>query len=476
MRWTYIVSLLARSISITALILSIPLLILASVPQELPKGEVIKAVVCKENSKQSYSLYIPTLYSPDKRWPVLYCFDPGARGITPVERFKEAGEKYGWIIAGSNNSRNGPLDQTVMAAAAMAKDVQSRFAINMSRVYAAGFSGGARAASSLAFLCKGCIVGVIACGAGLPADTNPSANMPFVLFATIGIDDFNYPELKSLDQELDKYSVTHRVQVYEGGHEWATTELCLEAVEWMEVQGMRIGSCDKDEKIIESLWQKSLNRAMQLEQSNNILDAYSTYKAMLADFKQLREIAELEKKTATLKESKELKKALKEEQQQFNKQQEKIQQLITLKERLSDQLERPMAMSELKSEVGKLRKASTTNIDTGDRRIARRTLRLFLIGLFESALFRYQAEKKFAEAALNLEIAAEIVPENPQIYYELAAAYALNGEKKRAIETLKRAVEKGFKDLAAINNNQAFELLRKEKAYQQIIESLAPLP
>ena len=52
-------------------------------------------------------LYLPPGYSESKRWPIVYAFDPGARGNVPVERYQAAAAKYGYIVAGSNNSRNG---------------------------------------------------------------------------------------------------------------------------------------------------------------------------------------------------------------------------------------------------------------------------------------------------------------------------------------------------------------------------------
>ena len=76
--------------------------------EQEPQGQIIEKVVCANNAAQSYALYLPSSYSPTGKWPILYAFDPGARGKIPLERFKEAAEKYGWIVVGSNNSRNGP--------------------------------------------------------------------------------------------------------------------------------------------------------------------------------------------------------------------------------------------------------------------------------------------------------------------------------------------------------------------------------
>jgi poly(3-hydroxybutyrate) depolymerase len=122
----------------------------AASARELARGVVIEKVECLDDAGQSYALYLPTSYSTGKKFPVLYAFDPSARGRVPVERFKAAAEKYGWIVAGSNNSRNGPLKPSLAAASAMVEDTRRRFSIDETRVYAAGFSGGARLAVTLA--------------------------------------------------------------------------------------------------------------------------------------------------------------------------------------------------------------------------------------------------------------------------------------------------------------------------------------
>jgi len=76
----------------------------------LPQGQVVAKVPCRADPAQSYALYLPSNYGPEKPWPILYAFDPGARGNVPVEEFKGAAEEYGYIVVGSNNSRNAALE------------------------------------------------------------------------------------------------------------------------------------------------------------------------------------------------------------------------------------------------------------------------------------------------------------------------------------------------------------------------------
>src|SRR4029077_2132851 len=98
-------------------------------PREFSVGTVLPKVVTIAKPDQSYALYLPTSYSTRKRFPIIYAFDPGARGKTPVELMKDAAERYGYIVVGSNNSRNGSWKIEAEAAQAILKDTENRFPI-----------------------------------------------------------------------------------------------------------------------------------------------------------------------------------------------------------------------------------------------------------------------------------------------------------------------------------------------------------
>ncbi len=102
---------------------------------------------CAAKPDQSYALYLPSHYVPNKKWPIVYAFDPDARGEIPVKLMQDAAEHFGYIVVGSNNSRNGSWKMETEAAQAMWNDTHARFAIDDRRIYFAGFSGGARVAA-----------------------------------------------------------------------------------------------------------------------------------------------------------------------------------------------------------------------------------------------------------------------------------------------------------------------------------------
>ena len=48
------------------------------------RGKIIDTVRCKLNPKFSYALYLPDNYSDTVKWPIIYIFDPAARGRVRV--------------------------------------------------------------------------------------------------------------------------------------------------------------------------------------------------------------------------------------------------------------------------------------------------------------------------------------------------------------------------------------------------------
>src|SRR5690242_17427451 len=91
----------------------------ATAAQELQRGVILDDVKCLADPTQSYSLYLPSNYSPDRKWSVMIGFHPGGRGRAIVDKYRAAAEQYGYVIAGSNNSRNGPWSVSMAAIKAM---------------------------------------------------------------------------------------------------------------------------------------------------------------------------------------------------------------------------------------------------------------------------------------------------------------------------------------------------------------------
>ena len=220
--------------------------------QEFTPGQIIDQVVTRADAKQSYAVYLPTNFNRGRDWPVIFVFDPGARGRNAVERLRPAAEKFGYVVAGSNNSRNGPIEPQYSAMVAMIGDLSQRVPLDPQRVYTAGMSGGSRVALRTALI-SGKIRGVLAFSAGLPGGMVLPAKVPFAWFGTAGKTDMNYAEMKRLEADLEGKGATHRLTIFDGGHTWPPAEVVMAGVEWLELEAMRGGVQAKDEAVIQPL-------------------------------------------------------------------------------------------------------------------------------------------------------------------------------------------------------------------------------
>src|SRR6202000_2250489 len=116
----------------------------------IPPGKVIASVTCKSDPTQSYAVYIPARGNKGAL-PVVYFFDPHGDGALPLNKYRSLAESYGFILVGSNNSKNGnDWNTTENSWRHVADDTKNRLKIDGSRVYTCGFSGGAKVASYIA--------------------------------------------------------------------------------------------------------------------------------------------------------------------------------------------------------------------------------------------------------------------------------------------------------------------------------------
>ena len=437
--------------------------------EKFPTGVVIESVPTKADPKQSYALYLPSGYTPEKKWPILYAFDPGGRGDVPVKLFKDAAEAFGYIVVGSNNSRNGLQVGAIVQA--FGDDTHARLSIDQRRIFTTGFSGGSRVALATALAYQPGIAGVIACSAGFAGNPSPVAPLPFVVFATAGTNDFNFPEMQQLKRKLDGMGATNRLEVFEGDHEWPPPSVAMRAIAWLELQAMKSARRDKDDAFIDRALRIGTEKAQALETAGELYEASLEYSALAADFKGMREVKDLEANAARLAATKEAKAAIKNERNEEERQRETEVKLQTLLSQLQTSPPNADAFAELRSIVSDLNSKSDDAKNSSQRRVARRVLQAVFAQAYEGANNAY-LRKDYSNAAAQLEIAVLFRPKSGRLFYDLAVAYIRSGNKGKAISSLARAVENGFADVARIEQNEAFDAIRNDSSFKKVLSAI----
>lgn len=441
-------------------------------PSAPPNGQIIRRVTCAANPAQSYALYLPKSYDPSKKWATLFVFEPSARGPLPVGIMQSAAEQFGYIVISSNNSRNGPLQPQIEAADAMWRDAHTRFSIDPKRVYFAGFSGGARVAIAFAVACKGCAAGVMASGAGFPTGVEPKNAPGFALFSAIGREDFNYPEILQLEPKLQQANYTYHVRRFDGVHEWAPADVWQEVFAWFNLQAMKIGTIPKDQVFISSSYQRAFDNASGLLASGKQYEALRAYKQAVADFEGLTTTTDARRQVAELQDTKAVKEALKQERQEAETQARMAEPInARIEELAQNTLSRETILAELRAEFQNVRRRAKDEKDR-QQMIAKRVLTQEFVHAYEAGAHLLDA-KQYADALVLYEAIVTNATKAPGAHLQRARAYAALGNKTKAFEELRAAIQDGVSDPEDLNQPE-LSRFHNDPAFQTLLGSLHP--
>jgi predicted esterase len=222
-----------------------------------PRGEVVTRLRARSNPKATFAVYLPSSFTRDRTWPVVFLLDPRGRALIPLELFRPAAERLGYILVSSYDSQSdGARDPNDMALDAMLEDAQRYLAPDARRIYLAGFSGTARFAWEVSEEFPGVLAGILGFGAGTPGDKRWLAQhvrgTPFDYFGAVGTVDPNYLEMRQLQRDLAGAGLPFRLELFAGPHRWPPAEICRRAIEWMELRAMQRGLRPVDRAWIDS--------------------------------------------------------------------------------------------------------------------------------------------------------------------------------------------------------------------------------
>ena len=437
--------------------------------QIFARGRITDTVKCFIHPDYSYSLYLPTVYTEKAKWPAILIFDPGGQGKTAVEVFRKAAEKYGYILACSYNSQNGPLNNNFTAAGNLLKDLAERFTLDEKRIYTAGFSGGSRFALALASSDK-IFAGVIGCGAGLPNDKNllPTASSSFVYYGIAGNRDMNWLEMFDLITffSTNTQAISY-LRTFEGGHQWPSAEIAQEAVEWINLQAMKNKLISTDSGFISAYSDKIKTLVNNLISNGNKFDAARYMQYSIRDFSGTQIAREMTRSLSLLENSKEYREASRDwskiaylERGRNENYTSSIMKIV-YSGSLSD-----TTAARWRREVGSLVILKEKG-NKPDSEMASRLLNFISILCSEQGTAFYR-RKQYDLSVFFFELCTRSDSENMNNYYNLARSLSGSNKKREAIDALNKAVKHGFTVRKTIENEPVFDNIRSDEKFKSL--------
>ena len=417
-----------------------------------PKGQVIPSVRCETDASQSFALYLPESYSDSVKYPVMIFFDPHGEGSLPLNRYRSLAERFGMILMGSNDSKNGlQFDQTNALAGNLIREAGSRFPADVKRIALAGFSGGAKVALVASSLHPE-LLAVIYCGAAVPLATI-SQIPPALGFA--GLRDLNYAEVGNSSRELYEKKIAHALIEWEGKHEWPDAAVFEDAFYWCDFQSMRIQSIAINPATIRPF----VNKTQQsLQHSPSAIAQVSLCTKAISFLQNIADVSALQKKLEVVTRS-----------ASFQSEMQSRQNLLQLENNLKENYAQCFESKDLswwQQEIKRMRAVK------GEQELMYQRL----LGYLSLEAYSYSGnairQNDFALAQRFLGIYKLADPENSEQPFLQACLFARQGNQQQALFSLQEAVKLGLKDKAKIEAEESFVSLRSTPEFRAFLNSL----
>ncbi len=439
----------------------------------VPIGTLVEGMHCTTDASQTYSLYLPSSYTTERRWPVLLIFDPRGRSRLAAELFREPAERFGWILLSSNDTRSdGPMEPNIKAVNALWPEALHAYASDPGRISCAGFSGGSTVALLVGSQLP--LAGIIASGGPYAVDLVP-AKPAYAWFGAAGDVGFNNLPMRRLDALHGERGAPHRFVEFDGGHQWMPAEVAAEAVAWLEAEAMRTGTRPRDEALAQELAFDDSAAARALEDAGKPLAAMRRWEAVVRTFDGLSDVGAAREAVARLARDPRVKSAEKAERR-ADRDEEAYDAALARGFSELRNTDRPMPAARLASMLQVDRLLAQATGSGADALSARRRLASAFVNLWFYIPRELIEAREYARAATSLEVATRIEPTRPALWYNLACARAQANDHSSALDALAKAVELGFADAHLITTDSDLDSLREDPRFAEIAKRVGQPP
>jgi len=404
---------------------------------------VIPRVECKNNPALSYALYLPRQYNETASLPALIFADPHGDGALPLYMYSALAEKYGVILLGSNDSKNGlPFNQASSILHALASESKSRLNADGKEISFAGFSGGAKAAMVAASEMSS-IHTLIYCGAGM--NEIPGALPPSLGIA--GIKDMNYTEVIETARQIENKKIGHALIEWNGKHEWSDPGTFENAFYWLNFRAMEKKIRVVDQGMVQSFLSVNKNSEKEaLKEEKRLLKLINFLNGVT-------DVTEYSKALESLRKQHGYISAKKKEQEDLELEMRMKQNYIQCIE-LKD-------MMWWSDEVKNFRKAG--NNPMNDR----------ILGYISLACYSFsnnalkQHDLKRAEKFLGVYALVDL--ENADRAFMQACLYAQMNNKTGALQSIRESISYGLRDKAKLESEPSFASFRNTPQFNELL-------
>jgi hypothetical protein len=425
------------------------------IPDTLNAGILYPKVLINNDELNTFAIYLPKIYNNTAAWPVVFFFDAGGNGSIAIQKYKSIADSLGYIMIGSNVSKNGQTAEESLSIWQLLKNsCLNSLSIDKNRIILAGFSGGARVCCTIAAN-EPEIFGIIANSAGAQQlDNILNQNTMFIGLAGNG--DMNRAEMLGIEQHLLGTSLTHYYIEYDGIHEWAPAKIMHKALVISSIYAYQKNPTTINALLIENFISSQKSEIEKLKADDKLLEAYNELVLLKKSTSSLNTLPienldSLENNPNYIGQKNELLK--------ITAQETEIQQVL-----YKMMIENPNKAN-WKVKIAQIRKSSIQKNKHGQ--MNQRILGYASLVCY-SLSNRNLVSKNYSQAEIMIDCYEIADPENAEVYYFKAIVNGAKREKDNTLLNLQKSIQLGLKDMQRIKTQQEFNFLLTDNEFKKM--------
>ena len=427
-----------------------------SISDTLQAGKVAENVIINNDPLNSFSIYLPVLYNSNMVWPALFFFDPEGKSAIPINKYKSLADSLGYILIGSNVSKNGQnFEESILIWNTLKNSCLNNLSIDKNRIILAGFSGGARVSCAIASK-EPSVACIIANSAGAQ-QLDQLLNQNTLFIGLAGNGDMNRAEMLGIEQNLMSSSIVHYYMEFDGNHAWAPFKIMQKAIMIASLNANEKNPNELNAVLTENFISNQKKEIDKLKLEGKWLEAYQELILLTKGAKGLN--TSLTDQLDSIKNN-----------PNYIVQKNELLKLTTQETEIQQELYKMMLENQnltiWKTRIAQIRKNSFQKNKIGQ-------MNQRLLGYASLVCYslsnRNLVAKNYPLAEIMVNSYKIADPENPEVYFFKAI---LSGAKSDSLNTylnLNKSIELGFIDKKRITIQSEFNFLKDDPVFNKIL-------
>ncbi len=424
-------------------------------------------LMVNDSVPETFSLYLPTTFHTDKKWPLLMVFDLDGREKQALSMFLQAAEKEGYILAAPSVSDTVSLSSNMVSTGKTIERIVNLLPVHPGLIYTAGANSAARFSNLVPIFIKE-IRGTISIGSTIANTELLNVKQPFHFVGIVGKNNFEYPMMLSVEKILDRFKFPNQILLHEKDGAWPDPEYLEKSMQLFTLGAMAKGVVPKDTAYIENAYSDDLQKVQGLMQQRKFLLAEQYLGEMTSIFGAHKNLDSLRNVLKDLRKDKLYRAMRRGENNAFLKESllKEDYQYYMEEDVLSHNFNNLGWWNYQAQELNKFKSGT----DIYEKQMGNR-LYGFVNALAEDNINIELSEPIIDEDALAFlyMLKTVIEPENFEYYLNIISLSSKNEDFGTALFYLEEALKKGFKDKEKLYNLEDTALFRITPEFNKLV-------